>query len=522
MGGNRAGNSVEAFFRANAGLCILLAGILLQAAGAAAQSSVNSTATQPTPTHSEHANAQAAASGALPASETIPVLLLSDIHFEPFWDPGKVPQLVAAPVSEWKAILAAPQSADRETRFASLERSCPSRGEDTSNALFESSLRAIQTHAAGAKFATLSGDLISHGFNCKYAALFPHPAPVDYRAFVEKTLDYVIEELGSSLPGVPVYVAMGNNDSDCGDYRLNAHSEFLSAVGGEVAKEFPLPDRQSAMETFAAGGYYSVALPAPMRNGRLLVLNDIFMSSNYRTCSGKADQTAVDAQLAWLEQQLADARRNKETIWVMGHIPPGVDLHGTVTKMRDICHGQSPEMFLSSEKMADELVEFSDVVRVAIFAHTHMDEMHVLTAERGGRHAALGSGVVVKGVSSISPINGNAPSFTLARIHTSSAALVDYQVFSASNQTGVDAVWKEEYDYAKTYHEDAFTPASVSKLIAGFKADPDAKTKASQDYIRDFFPGSGSPLGLVWPQYACSMANDSAQGFSSCVCSASK
>ena len=519
MGGNRTGNSVRALFRGDVRLCLLLACILLQAAGAAAQASVNSATTQPKPTHP---GTQAEASGALPASETIPVLLLSDIHFEPYWDPGKVPQLAAAPVSEWKAILAAPPSADREKRFASLQQSCPARGQDTSNALFESSLRAMQTHAAGVKFATMSGDLISHGFNCKYFALFPHPAPADYGSFVQKTLDYVIEELRGSLPGLPVYVALGNNDTDCGDYRLNAHSEFLSAFGGEVTKAFPLTDRPGAMETFAAGGYYSVALPAPLRNARLLVLNDLFMSSNYRPCSGKPDTTEADAQLAWLEQQLADARRNKESIWVMGHIPPGVDLHGTVTKMRDVCHGQSPEMFLSSEKIADEMVEFSDVVRLAIFAHTHMDEMHVLTAERGGRHAALGSGVVVKGVSSISPINGNAPSFTLARIHTSSAALVDYQVFSASNQTGVDAVWKEEYDYAKTYHEDAFTPASVSKLIAGFKADPDAKTKASQDYIRDFFPGSGSPLGLVWPQYACSMANDSAQGFSSCVCAAAK
>jgi sphingomyelin phosphodiesterase acid-like 3 len=179
-------------------------------------------------------------------------------------------------------------------------------------------------------------------------------------------------------------------------------------------------------------------------------------------------------------------------------------------------------MFLSSEKMADELVEFSDVVRLAIFAHTHMDEMHVLTAESAGQHPDSGSGVVVKGVSSISPINGNAPSFTVARIQPSSAEMMDYRVFSASNQTGVDTVWKEEYDFAKTYHEEAFSPAAVSKLIAGFKADPDAKTKASQDYIRDFFVGGDSPLGLVWPQYACSMANDSAQGFSSCVCAASK
>ena len=182
MGGNRTGNSVEAFFRANARLCILLAGALLQAAVAVAQASVNPASTQPPPTHP---STQSTAPGALQASETIPVLLLSDIHFEPFWDPDKVPQLAAAPVSEWKAILAAPPSADRVTRFASLRQTCPARGEDTSNALFESSLKAVQTHAAGVKFATLSGDLISHGFNCKWNVLFPQSVPADYRTFVE-------------------------------------------------------------------------------------------------------------------------------------------------------------------------------------------------------------------------------------------------------------------------------------------------------------------------------------------------
>ncbi len=38
---------------------------------------------------------------AAPASEqTVPALLVSDIHFEPFWDPAKVSQLVAAPIRQ--------------------------------------------------------------------------------------------------------------------------------------------------------------------------------------------------------------------------------------------------------------------------------------------------------------------------------------------------------------------------------------------------------------------------------------
>jgi sphingomyelin phosphodiesterase acid-like 3 len=502
--------------RAVAGQCVLVSCLLLPCGVTFAQGNASAAPSKPAATAAQQP-------GKL-GKESIPVLFLSDIHFEPFWDPGKAPQLAAAPASQWKKTLAAPPSVDREQRFAALRQSCHTRGEDTSYALFASSLQAAHIHAAGAKFVTVSGDLIAHAFPCKFDALFPHAAAGDYRAFVQKTLAFVLDELESALPGVPVYAALGNNDSDCGDYQLDAHSEFLAESGKEFTRNFPAPEKQGALETFAAGGYYSVPLPAPVGNARLLVLNDLFMSSKYTTCAGKNDSSGADAQLAWLQQQLTDARLNKEKIWVMGHIPPGVDLHGTVTKMRDVCGGQKPEMFLSSEKMADEIADFSDVVALGIFAHTHMDEARLLKADDSGDSFKLGKNVpaksvAVKMIASISPIDGNAPSFTVARVDPSSAALVDYRVFTATNQTGVDAEWKEEYDYAQTYGEADFSALSVEKLISGFQADPSAQTEASRAYIRYFIAGKASPLlGLVWPQYVCSQQNHSAQGYKLCVC----
>jgi len=520
MTGNRRANRSVNGLRAVVGECALMSCLLLPCGRMVAQGNAGAA----TSGRAAPVAQQAAKSG----KESIPVLFLSDIHFEPFWDPGKAPQLVAAPASEWKKILAAPLSTDREQRFAALRQACRTRGEDTSYALFESSLQAAHLHAAGAKFVTVSGDLIAHAFPCKFDALFPHAAPGDYRAFVEKTLTFVLGELGSALPGVPVYAALGNNDSDCGDYQIDARSDFLAESGKEFTRNFPAPEKQGALETFAAAGYYSIPLPAPVGKARLLVLNDLFMSSKYTTCAGKKDSSGADAQLAWLRQQLADARLNKEKIWVMGHIPPGVDLHGTVTKMRDVCGGQKPEMFLSSEKMADEIADFSDVVVLGIFAHTHMDEARILKAEDSGDSSKTGKSafaksVAVKMVASISPIDGNAPSFTVARVDPASAALLDYRVFTATNQTGVDTAWKEEYDYAQTYGEADFSASSVEKLIAGFQADASARTEASRAYIRYFIAGKASPLlGLVWPQYVCSQENHSAQGYKLCVCGATR
>jgi len=450
------------------------------------------------------------------AEETIPAVFLSDIHFEPFFDPGKVPQLATAPVSAWKGILAGAPSADRQQRFAAIEQTCQTRGEDTSFALLESSLQAMRKDAVGAKFVTVSGDLIAHAFTCKFGALFPHAAVGDYRAFVEKTLDFVMDEVDADFPGAPVYWALGNNDSDCGDYQLDPHSEFLATVGEEVAKSIPADERKGVEEMFAAGGYYSARLPAG--NARLLVLDDIFMSGRYTTCGGKADASVAEAQLAWLAQQLAEARRNNQKVWVMTHIPPGVDGHASAARIDQVCGAKGPKMFLASEKLAEVLEDSSDVVELAIFAHTHMDELRILKAEGG----APGTGVAVKMVSSISPINGNAPSFTVARVDAASAGLKDFRVFAASNATGAGTAWHEEYDWRQTYHEAEFSAVAVSKVIAGFEADPEAKTEASRNYINNFFVGSSPLLGVIWPQYVCALRNDSAEGFKMCVCKAGK
>ena len=126
-------------------------------------------------------------------------------------------------------------------------------------------------------------------------------------------------------------------------------------------------------------------------------------------------------------------------------------------------------------------------------------------------------------VPSISPVDGNNPSFTVARVKRSSAVLQNYEVIAASNQTGIATTWSREYDYAQTYHEAEFSPSTVKELIAGFENDRGAKTDASQGYIRNYYVGDRSPeLKPFWPLYVCALANHTAKAFAACVCSAGK
>ncbi|HEY1766613.1 MAG TPA: metallophosphoesterase [Terracidiphilus sp.] len=449
-------------------------------------------------------------------ASTVPVLLVSDIHFEPFWDPAKVAQLAAAPAEGWKAILAAPDSAGRQQRFSDLEQSCHARGVDTSYPLFLSSLQAMRANAAGIRFVTLSGDLISHAFSCKFKTLFPQAAAADYQTFVEKTIEYVVGSLRKNFPGVPVYAALGNNDSDCGDYELDPHSEFLRETGKTMTADLGAEERKEALETFAEGGYYSAGLPAPFEHTRLLVLDDLFMARQYTTCAAKPDRTAAAAQIAWLRQQLERARSHHEHVWVMSHIPTGIDPYSTLLKGGNLCAGEAPQMFLSSQALTDVLASFGDVIQLAIFAHTHMDEMRLIEPDK----KAAGHGpVAVKLVSSISPVDGNDPSFTVGAVDPSSGVLKDYRVFAASNQTGVDTQWTEEYDYAQAYREPSFSASSVANLLSEFSADPVAHSEASENYLRHYFVSDVSrQLKPFWPLYVCALAHYTEDSYRSCVC----
>ncbi|MGC1872991.1 MAG: metallophosphoesterase [Acidobacteriaceae bacterium] len=453
---------------------------------------------------------------------TIPALFISDIHFDPFHDPARVPQLVAAPVSQWNSILSRPSSPNQPQAFTALQQTCNARGVDTPYTLLRSSLRVMGARQSDARFMLVSGDLIAHGFSCRYQSLFPHATPAEYQDFVEKTIRYVVGQLHETFPRIPIYVALGNNDSACGDYRLDPGNTFLADTARIVATGLPASDRATEIQSFSQNGSYSVTMAPPMKNTRLIVLDDLFLSKKYGSCAGQDDPAAADAEIAWLRDQLAQARKSGQRVWVMGHIPTGIDPYATARRLGAMCGHVHPVLFLSSTKLADLLIEYADIIRLGIFAHTHMDEIRLLQPEDAGQDS-VSPAVAIKMVPSISPVDGNDPSFTIASVNPATATLQDYMVVSASNHTGIATKWSVEYDFAQTFHVQQFSPSNVRALIEEFAADPDANTAVSQQYIRHYFIGDRSTeLKPFWPQYICALANHTVEAYSACICPKAK
>jgi len=443
--------------------------------------------------------------GAEALGQDVKVMMLSDLHFDPLHDPAKAERLAAAPVEQWDEILKERDSAGQAEGFAALQTKCNARGVDPDYTLMTASLNAAKTQAAGAVFVTVTGDLLVHAIDCRYDELLKDKS--GYAAFAEKTAVFVMRSVEAAFPGVPVYIAGGNNDSACGDYRLDSPDKYLEATSREeMAGLRNAAEAKRAVADYDKEGDFSVMVPG-LKKTRLLVLDDIYMAANYADCNGQENQAGADGVLAWLERELSAVKARGEQAWVIGHIPPGVNVYATLVKGGDVCAGAKVKLLLSSDELAETLVQYADVVRLALFAHTHFDEVRLL----GGK-------VPMKLVSSVSPVNGNRPTFTVAAVNAKTATLEDYTVFEASNMTGVGTTWSKEYGFRETYGKKDFSGASVAQLVGQLQGDPVGLRSASRSYETYFAPGVLPVLGLVWPKYACALTNTTEETYKSCAC----
>jgi sphingomyelin phosphodiesterase acid-like 3 len=444
--------------------------------------------------------------------------MLSDLHFDPFSDPAKISELRHAAISEWPAILSKPDSATRVSTFSQLQSACGVRGADSPWPLVLAALREAKQQRPAPLFVTVSGDLLAHGFICKFRKLDPSATPAEASGFAAKTVAFVVQQLHLAYPSVPIYFALGNNDSGCEDYFETPNSAFLKSAAVSFAANIHDPEaRASLMGSFPHLGDYSVMLPAPMENARLIVLQDIFESGRYRGCNNEPNAAPAAQQITWLRKQLTEARANGEQVWVMAHIPPGVDVYTTYHRYLfapgEACNVKQPQMFLSNNALGETIAEFGDIVRLAIFAHTHMDEIKLLQGPDG-------KAVPAKLVPSISPINGNEPSFLIAQVAPQTATIKDYEVYAATNAQG--AVWNREYRYSDVYHLPDFSAKSVDQLTIALIDDKGGEDETSRAYERYFLAGGGTfaALGLqrLWPEYSCSLRELDPAAFHRCMC----
>ncbi len=419
-------------------------------------------------------------------------LILSDIHFNPYADPSIMEQLGAKPLPACQAP-AAP--------------GFPPFGNDTNFPLLRSALDHAAATAAGNHFhydyVLVTGDFLAHDFDARYRTCVGG-GPEAYQRFVSDTIRFVDRMIAKSLPGVPVFAALGNNDTDHGDYAVPSEA-FLENVGSDWNRawgKLSPPVRAGALDSFGRAGNY--ALPHPTApNHELVILNsDLWAARNTQACS-EADPDP-GGQFQWLAHVLTASKRAGGTATLVMHILPGIDaLKSSMGAPRPLWNERCTQQFIA------ELSDFRGVVREMYAGHIHRDDFRLLPDRAGAPLCAIHV------VPSVSPVYFNNPAVEVGWYDKNSGELRDYATLYLDLGNPKPA-WAIEYVFSKAYGRPRPNLAALEGLSEAIRAGNPA-SGVGKHYAEYY--GAGVKLFLTpdnWTNYSCAQTQLTLSGFAQC------
>jgi sphingomyelin phosphodiesterase acid-like 3 len=405
------------------------------------------------------------------------LLITSDIHFNPFADPTLAADLAKAPVHKWEAIL----NRTSPTAYSPY-------GQDTNWWLLRSALDAMRKAEPDPTLVMVTGDLLAHGFSEKYAKAITDTNRDHYRAFVSKTVSFIALELRERYSKPQIFLTPGNNDNDCGDYNIEAGGAFLSDTAWTARGLVREGGR--FMGQWKSLGSYTLQ-PRHIHGLRIVSVNSVFFSNKYESKSFADGCSAVQSDgpartFSWLESTLSRAAQNHEKVWIMMHIPPGIDGYSTMVRYRSLSQAASsaPQDLCSQAivpmwkpfwtDLFDRLVAQYPTTITAIFAgHDHTDDFRVSQAGQAAQQFVLIDPPV-------SPIYGQNPSFRVVTF-AAGGTLTDQTTWYLTNldaaRSTVPGTWMPEYTFAAEWHSPRLDAASLRSIYDQIRSNPDASQR---------------------------------------------
>jgi len=354
-------------------------------------------------------------------------------------------------------------------------------GSDTNKALLDSLLAEAARVDPDAPVIFVTGDLLAHRF----------PAG----PFAAETMFYLAGRFNAAFPRAQFVLALGNNDSACGDYETTPNDAFLQRVAEAWA---PLVNRNGAapamLATFPRFGAYAATLPRG--NLRVVVADDTFWSKHYdNRCSEGRDVRS--AALADLRSLLTPAPAGEHT-WVVLHIPPGIDATKTALTLN-----LRPTSFLDGEAQTELLAALETPnagVTAVISGHTHRFSYR-MTRDDPVR------GIPVLVAPAVSPIYGNGPSFLTVTV-AGDGTLRDVAEYSL-----LDERWRRLGSLGG-YGVTTFDVAHLLGLQKRLRADAGLRNRFLNLYAGG---GLAEPRFTGWQPYWCAAEFVAVDAFQSCL-----
>lgn len=429
------------------------------------------------------------------------ILVISDIHFNPFYDPSILDQLIAADYTKWEGIFE-----------QSKVKSFGGFNVDTYYPLFKSAMNEMPTIEANPDFIIITGDFISHNFEEVYQSLTGKPYSSDVVDFIKKTESFITDQLAKKYPNTPILPVLGNNDGFCGDYHVEANGNFLKFFANLWQPRLQsIYGNQNFATTFSKGGYYAVAMPWDSTQVFIGLNTNLFSPGHYNTkhknyCSSTPPtKDAANEQITWLKETLTKCEAENKKVWMAYHIPPGIDIYSSrscpsVTSMWDKSFNND---FLAIIK------QYKNTIVANFAGHTHMDDFRVI--EDNGTPASF-----IHITPSISPVNGNNPAIQLldwnATDMTLNNSITHY--FKGIQTTGDDN-WIPEYNFNKAYGETAINANTLSNVTQNVFTNKDS---AREKYLQFYEVDKTHTVPADWRAYWCGLNKLTIKEYSECYC----
>jgi len=426
-------------------------------------------------------------------------LSFSDVHFDPYYDSTLFGQLSESDYTQWEKI------------FATSRIKLPSAyGDDSNYPLLISSLTDMVSRIPDPDFIIITGDFMSHDFNERFFHFSKSTDTTRLYDFIEKTIRFVTSTIIKYYPDELIFPSLGNDDANCGNYMVDPGGKFLEMIADAWK---PLVNRSGInsnfQKDFSKGGYCMLNVPDET-NCKLIVLNTIYFSINYvNSCGNQWSDPGMD-ELNWLYETLLNCKMNNEKVWLYFHIPPGVDIYGTIHGKGN-CENMTVNSYLTryNEEFISILKKFSDVINASFAGHFHRDDFRLLYKD-------YSPASFISISSSVSPVYYNNPSYKVFTYDKKDFTLQNYDSYYLDRTDANNTAWKFLYNFDDAYKQNGINAKSFENIFRLVDSD----SLIRENYIKAYTSNASTFTKDLsnWFYNWCGMVHLSENDYGDCLC----